>query len=73
MPYFVATPRVQAAEHFESEVSSYPQLEAARIPIASVLQRFEYERERNVELWRICCRNPAVTRSPVPDSTTEES
>eukprot|EP00966_Prymnesium_polylepis_P045800 1060085-Prymnesium_polylepis.1 len=45
--------RAPAAEHLEAELGAQPHLQTARIPVGSVAQRFEYERESRLELLRV--------------------
>ncbi|KAL1515001.1 hypothetical protein AB1Y20_004072 [Prymnesium parvum] len=51
-------PRAPAAEHFERELKAQEHLNARRVPPDSVPQRFEYSRERNLDLWHVTCTPP---------------
>ena len=55
-------PRAPAAEHLEAELGAQPHLQTARIPVGSVAQRFEYERESRLELLRVTCRRGGAAR-----------
>eukprot|EP00966_Prymnesium_polylepis_P280011 6469609-Prymnesium_polylepis.1 len=57
-------PRAPAAEHLEAELGAQPHLQVARIPVGSVAQRFEYERESRLELLRVTCRGAAGAAPP---------
>lgn len=45
--------RAPAAEHLERELQAQVYLDVQKWPISRVPQRFQYVRERNLELWKV--------------------